>query len=132
LDGTVAGPYSKRNKSCCYRGWTNRTDRTATKPADTEFFPSLNYAHDFRLGLAAVLSFFLPGLGQIFKRQITRAFMIQGSIALLIILSIVLNVVYKMLELTGNQVAPLALLAAGVLGLIAIAIWTWQIYDASR
>ena len=58
--------------------------------------------------------------------------MIQGSIALLIILSVVLNVVYKMLELTGNQVAPLALLAAGVMGLVAVAIWTWQIYDASR
>jgi len=94
--------------------------------------PPLAYAHDCRLGFAAVMSFFLPGMGQIFKRQITRAFMIQGAIALLMILSVVLNVVYKMLELTGNQVAPLALIAACVLGLIAVAIWTWQIYDASR
>lgn len=108
------------------------TGPMAQQPIQQTQSPSVSYAHDCRLGVAAVMSFFLPGLGQIFKRQITRAFMILGAIALLTILSIVLNVVYKMLELTGNQVAPLALIAAGVLGVIAVAIWTWQIYDASR
>jgi TM2 domain-containing membrane protein YozV len=60
-----------------------------------------------KYGMAALLSFFLPGLGQIVKGQIAKAILIWVSLVVFILLSFV------------------------VVGIpLLVVLWFWQIYDA--
>ena len=60
-----------------------------------------------RYGMAALLSFFLPGLGQVIKGQIGKAVVIWVGLVVFVLLSFV------------------------VVGLpLLVVLWLWQIYDA--
>ncbi len=60
-----------------------------------------------RYGMAALLSFFLPGLGQIIKGQVVKAILIWVALAGFFVLSFI------------------------VVGIpLLIVLWFWQIYDA--
>jgi TM2 domain-containing membrane protein YozV len=60
-----------------------------------------------KYGVAALLSFFLPGLGQVVKGQILKAILIWLGLIVFVVLSFV------------------------VIGLpLLLVLWLWQIYDA--
>ena len=60
-----------------------------------------------KYGIAALLSFFLPGLGQVVKGQILKAILIWFGTIVFVVLSFV------------------------VIGLpLLLVLWLWQIYDA--
>jgi len=60
-----------------------------------------------KYGIAALLSFFLPGLGQVVKGQILKAIVIWLGLIVFVVLSLV------------------------VIGLpLLLVLWLWQIYDA--
>jgi TM2 domain-containing membrane protein YozV len=103
----------------------------------------LGAADDYRLGIAAVLSFVVPGLGQIFKRQVRKGLGINAIVWTLVffvpglifgVASVVAASLAK--ESVHNAGAGQAVfLLAGLLSLacwIAAAIyWRWQVFDAA-
>ncbi len=86
------------------------------------------------LGLAAVLSFFIPGLGQIYKRQIDRGLTILGVMAgLLATASYLFIDALSRLPFEGLEWGVLMLFIIALLVIIAAGfVWRWQLYDAAR
>ena len=77
-------------------------------------------------GLAAVISLFIPGGGQMYAGYITRGFFILGACILVPMIMLALSFFSALAEPTGG-----AALGMGVFGwIIMVALWIWQVYDA--
>ncbi len=89
-------------------------------------------------GLAAVISLFIPGGGQMYAGYVTRGFLILGGY---ILAGIVFAAVLSATAVT--TINPDALLSnnpdafikrtagVGIFGwIVIVAIWVWQVYDA--
>ncbi len=94
-------------------------------------------------GLAAVISLFVPGGGQMYAGQLTRGFIILGSY---IVGGIIFAVILGATAVSSNEslirdamagravnpYAPTASISAvGVIGwIVLVGMWIWQVYDA--
>jgi TM2 domain-containing membrane protein YozV len=88
-------------------------------------------------GLAAVISLFIPGGGQMYAGYVTRGFIILGAYVLaVIIFAVMLSAsavtTFNPETLLTNPNAGVARTAGvGVFGwIVIIAMWIWQVYDA--
>ncbi len=77
-------------------------------------------------GLAAVISLFIPGGGQMYAGYITRGFLILGGCILAPMIVFAISFVSALAESTNG-----AALGIGGFGwIIIVALWVWQVYDA--
>ena len=88
-------------------------------------------------GVAAVISLFIPGGGQMYAGYVTRGFIILGAYFLAgIIFAVVLSAsavaTFNPESLLTNPNAGIGRTAGvGVFGwIVIIAMWIWQVYDA--
>ena len=94
-------------------------------------------------GLAAVISLFVPGGGQMYAGQLTRGFIILGSYVVGgIIFAVILGATAASSSqslmrdaLAGRSINPYAPTASisvvGIIGwIVLVGMWIWQVYDA--
>lgn len=89
--------------------------------------------HDeWHLGLAAVMSFFLPGLGQIYKRRIARGLAIQAVMGVLLGIGGGLFAI-ALISIPVSRTYPLVLFIVALVSIVAaIYLWVWQLFDAGK
>jgi len=77
--------------------------------------------NDKKHGVPALISFFIPGLGQVIKGHIAKAFVFW-----LLLFGAVKLIIYAISGEAGENSQPLA-----ILGLIALpVVFVWNVYDA--
>jgi lambda repressor-like predicted transcriptional regulator len=92
----------------------------SSRPADySQSAPANAETH----GIPALLSFFLPGVGQLIKGHVARAFKVWGVGVLLAILPYVVGFAVS---------APIGVLTAFAAGFAGIIVWFYQVYDAYK
>ena len=146
--------------------WAGATIQTGPQPAasgsvpptspitdqEPQYQPPANVegADDYRLGIAAAMSFFIPGLGQVFKRQVRHGLRINviflalmfGLPILFVVIAAVVNWAIAMASIRIGAVSTGAVLsfAVSVLAFLlsvasfigAVLYWRWQIFDAAE
>ena len=90
-------------------------------------------ANEYNPGVATVLSFFISGLGQIYKGQIAKGLLIM-SVSFASIIITILGAIFLMFAIVKNVLTSpfsligLVLLTIGMAGIVLIGIY--NIYDA--
>ncbi|MFH0971933.1 MAG: hypothetical protein V1835_05195 [Candidatus Micrarchaeota archaeon] len=84
---------------------------------------------DFHYGLAAVLSFFIPGLGHIYKGQITKGLLLLLFDIFVGIFAIMFGISGVLLGLLSGQ-APIGIGSLVIAFILYFSVWLYALYDA--
>ncbi len=128
-DGTLAGS----EVECPYcRGRIQMPGAPIAATSTTQRVEHV-YRLDKSPGIAAVLSFFWAGLGQMYNGQMAKGFgfMAAGPLAVIVGSVAFIGTMYRVGDDSAPPEAMLpAALLAGVFGLVAFMVWAWGVVDA--